>query len=100
MQRISAASSCIATPVPQRIRRVSPDGIISTVAGTGSLGHDGDNGPATAARLTNPQGVAVAADGTLYLTSAHRSQIGPGPLIIHARHVSTLLLEALRAILD
>jgi outer membrane protein assembly factor BamB len=49
------------------VRRVDPDGIITTVAGTGERGSDGDGGPATAARLAVPEGVAVAADGTLYI---------------------------------
>jgi sugar lactone lactonase YvrE len=49
-----------------RIRRVSPDGIITTVAGNGSLGFSGDGGPARQAALTFPDAVAVASDGTLY----------------------------------
>src|SRR5439155_902477 len=46
------------------IRRVSPAGTITTVAGTLSMsGSTGDGGPATAAKLTNPSGVAATAEG-------------------------------------
>ena len=47
----------------QRVRRVSPAGVITRVAGTGSAGLSGDGGPATAARLNKPIGVSVTADG-------------------------------------
>jgi len=43
-----------------RIREINTSGIISTVAGTGVLGYTGNNGPATAAELTYPQGIAVS----------------------------------------
>lgn len=46
-----------------RIRKVSPTGTITTVAGNGSLGFSGDGGPATAAQLSNPTDVAATADG-------------------------------------
>src|SRR5690349_11051381 len=38
----------------QRIRKVSKDGIMSTVAGTGTKGYSGDGGPALAAQLNEP----------------------------------------------
>ncbi len=49
-------------------------GIISTIAGNGTLGFSGDGGPATAAQLTNPTGVAVDSAGTAYIadTGTHR----------------------------
>jgi NHL repeat len=47
----------------ERVRRVSKDGIITTVAGGGARGPRGDGGPATKARLSDPEGVAVLPDG-------------------------------------
>ncbi|HEV8356850.1 MAG TPA: RHS repeat-associated core domain-containing protein [Gemmatimonadales bacterium] len=53
-----------------RIRRVAPDGIISTFAGNGNSGPDGaDNVPATQSSVPNPTAVAVAEDGTVYFKS-------------------------------
>lgn len=46
-----------------RIRRISPGGTISTVAGTGTAGFSGDGGPATSARLDSPTDVEPTADG-------------------------------------
>jgi sugar lactone lactonase YvrE len=49
------------------VREVTPDGIIHTVAGTGQPGYSGDGGPATDARLDNPSGLAVDAQGDLFI---------------------------------
>lgn len=49
------------------IRRLAVDGTITTLAGTGTEGGSGDGGPATAAQLSQPFGLARAADGTLYI---------------------------------
>src|SRR5947207_2952842 len=45
------------------VRKVSPTGVITRVAGTGTAGNSGDDGPATDALLNRPVGVAVTADG-------------------------------------
>ncbi|WP_326685825.1 hypothetical protein OIE63_00920 [Streptomyces sp. NBC_01795] len=50
-----------------RIRRIAPDGVITTVAGTGDPGYDGDGGPALEARFTEPRGLAFDASGNLYV---------------------------------
>ncbi len=56
-----------------RIRKIS-QGIITTVAGTGSAGFSGDGGSASAAQLALPNGVAVDASGAIYILdqSNHR----------------------------
>ena len=50
-----------------RIRRVDPNGVITTIAGTGGEGSGGDGGPATAAQFKNPSSVAVDGSGALYI---------------------------------
>ena len=58
----------IADDLNRRVRRVSPDGIITTVAGNGTLGHSGDGGRATSAELYAPGWVAVDGAGNLFIT--------------------------------
>jgi sugar lactone lactonase YvrE len=57
-----------------RIRRVDTLGVITTVAGTGAPGFTGDGGPAAQAQLNEPAGIALDADGNLYIadTGNHR----------------------------
>ena len=63
----------------QRIRKVDPNGIITTVAGNGILGYSGDAGPATNASLHlasgDPCGVALDAVGNLYIADAGNNRI-------------------------
>lgn len=59
----------------QRVRRVSPAGTITTVAGTGSAGFGGDGGSATAAELASPRGLFVAQDGTLLIADSNNQRI-------------------------
>ncbi|WP_406205591.1 hypothetical protein OH807_31135 [Kitasatospora sp. NBC_01560] len=55
-----------------RIRCVTPDGNIHTIAGTGTYGHLGEGGPATAAQLQNPTALALSPSGILYITDGDR----------------------------
>ncbi len=50
-----------------RIRRVDPSGTIVTIAGTGLAAYGGDGGPATAADIRQPYGIALDTTGDLYL---------------------------------
>jgi hypothetical protein len=51
-----------------RVRSVSFDGTITTVAGDGTPGFGGDGGPATTAQLNGPEGLSVNADGSFLIT--------------------------------
>ena len=57
-----------------RVRKVS-NGVITTVAGNGTLGFSGDNGPATSAQLNIPVGVAVDPAGNLYIADSWNNRI-------------------------
>ena len=62
-----------------RIRRVSPDGTISTFAGNGTAGYSGDGGPASNASLSNPWGVAVDLAGSVYIADSDNHRIRKVP---------------------
>lgn len=49
-----------------RIRKVAPDGIITTVVGNGTRGFSGDGGPATSASISSPIDPEIDAQGNLY----------------------------------
>jgi sugar lactone lactonase YvrE len=58
------------------VRMVDPDGIISTIAGTGVAGFSGDDGPARRARLSCcPKGMAFGPDGALYIADSANSRV-------------------------
>jgi uncharacterized protein (TIGR03437 family) len=70
----SAGNLYIADRDNSRIRKVS-NGVITTVAGGGTAGFGGDNGPAASAQLSDPTGLAVDPAGNLYIADGDRIRI-------------------------
>jgi len=70
----SAGNLYIADTSNNRVRKVS-NGVITTVAGNGTPGFSGDNGPATSAQLHGPYGVALDPAGNLYITDLGNDRI-------------------------
>jgi uncharacterized protein (TIGR03437 family) len=80
----SAGNLYIADTGNQRIRKVAPNGIITTIAGTGSKGYSGDGGPAVNAQLYDPTGLAVDGSGNLYIADSYNycvRKIAPSGII-------------------
>ncbi len=71
----AAGNLYIADTGNHKIRKVTPDGIITTIAGTGQPGSDGDGGLATEAQLVAPKGITVAGDGTLYVADSGADRV-------------------------
>jgi hypothetical protein len=69
------ASSNLFIAESTRIRKVDAAGIISTVAGNGSLGYAGDGGPATKASLSNPANLAVDSSGNILFADTYTNRI-------------------------
>jgi hypothetical protein len=65
----------IADASNNRVRKVSPAGIVTTVAGDGNAGFGGDDGPATGAELSNPVDVALDASGNLFIDDADNNRV-------------------------
>ena len=58
-----------------RVRRIAQDGTISTFAGTGEAGFSGDGGPAAQAMLNFPLGLALDAQGNLYIADQDNQRV-------------------------
>jgi len=71
----AAGNVYIADTANMRIRRVTPDGIISTVAGVTRFGYSGDGGPALKAQMWSPRGVAVDSSGNIYIADTQNDVI-------------------------
>jgi sugar lactone lactonase YvrE len=65
----------IADSYDQRIRKVNPSGTITTFAGNGIRGSGGEGGSATAAQLDSPNGVAVDANGNVFIADTGNERI-------------------------
>jgi sugar lactone lactonase YvrE len=65
----------IADTSNHRVRKVTTSGTITTLAGNGTPGFSGDNGPATAAMLNMPLSVAVDSAGNVYVADSNNFRI-------------------------
>ena len=70
-----AGNLFIADPLNFRVRKVSPAGIIATVAGDGVAGFSGDGGLATSAQFAYPGDVAVDGAGNLFILDPYTQRV-------------------------
>jgi uncharacterized protein (TIGR03437 family) len=71
----AAGDVYIADTLNHRIRMVTPDGNIHTVAGNGTAGRSGDGGQALEAELNHPEGVAVDTAGNIFIADTFNQRI-------------------------
>jgi uncharacterized protein (TIGR03437 family) len=71
----SAGNLYIADTRNHRVRRVTRDGVITTIAGNGQQGYFGNGVAATTAQLNNPMGVAVDASGNVYIADSDNHRV-------------------------
>jgi hypothetical protein len=85
----------IADQCNNRVRRVAPDGIINTVAGTGTQSGAGDNGPARLASTFVPADVAASLDGGFFVSDRAGPDLSRGWRIRHvaANGIITTLVD-------
>jgi sugar lactone lactonase YvrE len=57
------------------VRKITPGGVIATVAGTGTAGNAGINGPGAAAQLNKPTGVAIDGSGNVFISDTGNNRI-------------------------
>jgi Pro-kumamolisin, activation domain/Bacterial Ig-like domain (group 3) len=71
----NAGNLYLADSSDNRIRQITPTGIITTVAGSGDDGYTGDGGPATDAQLSSPFATAFDAAGNMYISDQNNNVI-------------------------
>jgi hypothetical protein len=76
LARDSMGNLYIADTRNNRIRKITRNGVITTIAGTDTAGFSGDGGPASVAQLSLPGDVAVDETGNIYFTDQSMSPIG------------------------
>jgi sugar lactone lactonase YvrE len=72
---VDPAGDVLVADLSNRIRKITPDGVITTVAGSGIAGFAGDGGPATNAQLNHPTGVTIDAAGGILIADQHNYRV-------------------------
>jgi sugar lactone lactonase YvrE len=71
----SSGNIFVSDTLNQRVRKIGADGIIETVAGTGSQGDAGDGFPSASAELYDPRGIAVDRLGYIYIADSKNDRV-------------------------
>ena len=58
-----------------RVRKIGRDGLVKSIAGTGSVGDRGDGGPAINAALNGPHSLAVAKSGEIFVCDTWNNRV-------------------------
>ncbi|MEX2261042.1 MAG: hypothetical protein WD696_03780 [Bryobacteraceae bacterium] len=82
----AAGNLYISDMIGHRVCRVTPNGIISVIAGTGVPGGRGEDDPATA-QLNNPMGLAIGPEGALFIVDHGNHRIRK----VHQNRITTVL---------
>ena len=95
---VDASGNLFISDASDRVRKVTPAGVITTIAGTGIADYSGDGGPATNARLSGPTDVALDAAGNLYVADSTNDRIrkiaGAGTGTVTGSPAATLVANA------
>src|ERR1700676_960030 len=71
----SAGNVYLSENLLNRVDKVTPTGVVTTIAGKITAGYNGDGGPATSAWLQTPYGVAVDSGGNVYIADSENNRI-------------------------
>ncbi|MGI8742274.1 MAG: IPT/TIG domain-containing protein [Bryobacteraceae bacterium] len=71
----TAGNIYVADAADNRVRKISPAGLIQTIAGNGNAGFSGDGGPGAAAQLNHPYGIAIDRGGNLFIADLGNSRV-------------------------